>query len=136
MEYYVGLDLGQAQDPTALSVVERSEQFPHGSLPDPSVTRKVGHYAVRHLKRWQLGTPYPDIVRDVTALLERPPLPGCCLAVDATGVGRAVVDLFRQARLSARLVPITITSGHDASRAGGGWETAGCDAGRAARRRR
>ena len=58
-DYYVGLDLGQAQDYTALSVVERSEKFPVGSLPDPSVTPREAHYAVRHLRRWPLGTPYP-----------------------------------------------------------------------------
>jgi hypothetical protein len=58
-----------------------------------------------------LGTPYPAIVKDVQALMERPPLPGCRLVVDATGVGRAVVDLFRGAKLPALLVPVTITSG-------------------------
>jgi hypothetical protein len=33
------------------------------------------------------------------------------LAVDATGVGRPVCDLFRDARMPGRLVPITITGG-------------------------
>src|SRR5262249_58332221 len=43
------------------------------------------------------------------------------LCVDATGVGRAVVDLFRQAKLPARLKPITITAGHSATFAEDGW---------------
>src|SRR5262245_10585088 len=123
MEYVVGLDLGQAQDYSALCVVERSEKYPPGTL-YPEVTRKVGHYGVRHLKRWQLGTSYPEIVRDVKALLLRPPLLGCRLAVDATGVGRAVVDLLRTAELPATLVPVTITAGHATTREGGGYHVA------------
>jgi hypothetical protein len=39
------------------------------------------------------------------------PLAGSTLAVDETGVGRPVVDLFRQANLSAQLRPFTITCG-------------------------
>jgi hypothetical protein len=79
---------------------------------------------VRHLKRWQLGTGYPEIVKEVKALLARPPLPGCRLVVDATGVGRAVVDLLRAAELPAMLVPITITAGHAAAREKDGYHVA------------
>src|SRR5262249_34053769 len=63
-------------------------------------------------------------VKEVAELLERPPLPGCQLVVDATGVGRAVIDLFRQARLPAHLVPITITAGHQATYQRDGWHVA------------
>src|SRR6516165_8274098 len=106
-EYFIGLDLGQAQDYSALTVIERVERYPAGVVPDPETTPRIAHYAVRHLKRWPLGTSYPEIVRDVVALCERPPLPGSLLAVDATGVGRAVVNLLRRPDLKARLVPIT-----------------------------
>ncbi len=123
-EHIVGLDLGQASDYTALCVVERTERFPDGRIPDPEVTRRVGHYAVRHLKRYALGTPYPAIVRDVAALLTRPPLPGSTLVVDGTGVGRAVVDMFRQAELPGKLEPVTITSGNAISRQADGWHVA------------
>src|SRR5262245_55486707 len=124
MEFIVGLDLGQAQDYSTLCIVERTERFPTGKIPDPDITPKIGHYGVRYLKRWPLGTPYPAIVKEVAALLDRPPLARCRLAVDATGVGRAVVDLFRQAKLPVSLVPITITAGHHAGRAGGGYHVA------------
>jgi hypothetical protein len=63
-------------------------------------------------------------VQEVKALLGRPPLPGCRLVVDATGVGRAVVDLLRQAELPAMLVPITITAGHAAAREKDGYHVA------------
>ncbi len=114
--FTVGLDLGQAQDYSALCVVERSVVEEQGT------GRKVGYHAVRHLHRWKLGTPYTDIVQDVYELTQRHPLPGATLAVDATGVGRAVVDLFRVADLSVRLVPISITgvtNAHPADR--GAW---------------
>jgi hypothetical protein len=137
MDYFVGLDLGQVSDFSALAVVGRSERFSCGcgegllalgrggdrTCPTCGGAR-AAHYAVRYLKRWPLGTSYPQIVRDVAELLERPPLSGCQLAVDATGVGRAVVDLFRQARLPAQLVPITITAGHQATYQRDGWHVA------------
>lgn len=112
--YVVGLDLGQARDPTALAILERS---PGNAAADP-----VSHL-VRHLRRWPLWTAYPQIVDDVRNLLERPPLKGAvaALVVDATGVGAAVVDLFEDAGLGVRLVPVTITGGAEAYE---GWEGA------------
>jgi hypothetical protein len=111
MDLYGGIDLGQAQDPTALAVVERAQATAFG--------RRVNRYAVRGLKRWPLGTKYPDIVAEVRALWGKPPLQGRPLAADQTGVGRPVVDLFRapmRDALGAALpvplvVPITITGG-------------------------
>src|SRR3954471_20338166 len=65
-EFFVGLDLGQASDFTALAVVERC---PAG-------------YAVPFLARTR-GKPYPEIVGRVAGLMEKPPL---------TGAARLVVD--------------------------------------------
>jgi hypothetical protein len=68
-------------------------------------------YQVRHLERLPLGTPYTEVVRRIKALVSRPPLHGrCTLAVDATGVGAAVVDQLRAARLTFEAV--TITAGY------------------------
>lgn len=104
--YYSGLDLGQMQDYSALVVVERTEH------PDANNPKKsLYHFAVRHLHRWPLGTAYPAIVSDVKSLFSTPPLSNSNLAVDQTGVGRAVVDLFRSAGITALLSPITITHG-------------------------
>jgi hypothetical protein len=102
MRYYVGLDLGKQQDPSALAVLERP-------LAEPVPTHRL-----RHLQRWPLGTPYPRIVDDVIGVLQRPPLPGCALLVDQTGVGAAVVDLFRDrrpGRVTCSFWPVTITGG-------------------------
>src|SRR5260221_14781667 len=59
--YFVGLDLGQRRDPSALAVVERAEIL----LDMDYVTyerRRSMRYRVRFLERVRLGTPYPDVV--------------------------------------------------------------------------
>src|SRR5262249_18250847 len=61
--------------------------------------------------RWPLKTPYPQIVEDVRTTFANPKLRHSALYVDATGVGRSVVDLFRSAELLADLRPYTITAG-------------------------
>jgi hypothetical protein len=99
--YTVGLDLGQTKDYTALVILER-----HGEA-------ALASYHARHLERFPLGTSYPAIVAAVAGMLKRAPLADFPprLAVDETGVGAPVVDLFRQARLNAMLHPIHITGG-------------------------
>ncbi len=107
----IGLDLGQRQDPSALATIEQ-----HRDGDEPS------RYKVRRLKRW-LGVPYPAIVDELASRL---PAWGMTsrdtLVVDETGVGVAVVDLLRRARLPTGFVPMTITVGLAATRTpAGGW---------------
>jgi hypothetical protein len=108
--YLVGLDLGQINDYTAVCVVEK--RAPVGAETS---------YDVRHLERMPLGTPYPAVVARVTDLMRTPPLDRQgSLIVDATGVGRAVVDLFAAAQLY--YTAVTITGGNEAIKtAGGEW---------------
>jgi hypothetical protein len=106
--YFVGLDLGPVQDPTALAVLERT------LVPD-AAGRKVPHYAVRHLQRFVPGTPYPAVCAAVARLFAEPPFRGSLLAVDQTGVGRPVVELLRQTKVRARLQPITLMFGQQAA---------------------
>jgi hypothetical protein len=112
--YFVGLDLGQAQDFTALAVLDRPLVVPQDL---PELLRPA--YAVRHLHRFPLGTPYPEVVKAVVALLQAPPLSDCLLLADQTGVGRAVVEMLYQGlcgRTDCRLLAITITGGHAVTR--------------------
>lgn len=105
-QFFSGLDLGQAQDYSALAVVERIAE------PDPERAGKfVYRFDVRHLHRWALGTPYPRVVSDAGAWFAEPPLAGTQLGIDQTGVGRAVVDLFRASGVKASLRPLTISGG-------------------------
>jgi len=85
-EFFVGLDLGQANDYTAISVVERLQN------------EKETTYNVRFLERVR-GAPYPDIVKKVTPMMRSLGPDQTTLVVDQTGVGAPVVDLFHQAGL-------------------------------------
>jgi len=73
-------------DPTALCVLERQMVLTQGAL-EP-------RFDARHLERLPLQTPYPAMVRGVRERLERIG-ERCALVIDATGVGRGVVDMFR-----------------------------------------
>lgn len=103
--YTLGLDLGKAKDYTALVILER-----HGEG-DEAI------FHARHLQRFELGTAYPTIVASVAGMIGREPLLSTKprLAIDETGVGSPVVDLFRQARLVVELYPVHITSGSSES---------------------
>ena len=125
--HVVGLDLGQARDPTALCVLKRTPVLDAGGKPVRDRRgRDVHNYDCVHLQRWALGTSYPAIVADVSGLLRRPELrppdgrrdSRPILAVDASGVGRAVVDLFLDAKLGdvADIRPVTIVGGSEARR--------------------
>jgi hypothetical protein len=102
---YVGVDLGQLNDYTAVCVLEQA-----GTHPDAL-------YAVRHLERWR-GVAYPDQVSRLQRLLGTPELHGADLIVDRTGVGIAVVDSMRAAGL--RPIAVSIHGGETVS--GGGTE--------------
>ncbi len=102
--FYCGLDLGQAKDYTAWSVVERRPGIP-------------ALYHIRSLNRFELGTSYPIIVKQVRAAIDSPAITPNLLVIDNTGVGRAISDLFRQEGLLFN--PITITGGDKVNSEGG-----------------
>jgi hypothetical protein len=115
-KFYVGLDLGQASDYTAIAVAERVED-----LGAEETVKKGDEYQlhIRHLERFR-DARYPEVSERVKRLLGAPPLQkNSKLAVDATGVGAAVVDMLRG---SAGLTfdAVTITGGDTQSRAGYG----------------
>lgn len=141
-EYIIGVDLGQANDYTAICVLQRDtretgrtvqrlagswEGFTTVTRPQTEST-----YQVRHLERLPLGTPYPEQVEKVSQIVTlvrqqqavkaspwpsdpkpRPPR----LIVDQTGVGRPVVDMLRKAG-HRTLTAVTITAGDTATREG------------------
>jgi hypothetical protein len=101
--FIAGCDLGQSNDPSTLAVAEVKDH----------------RFLVRHLHRWQLGTSYPAIIDNLARLYSRPPLAGSTLVLDASGVGRPVVDGLRAKRIDAHMVPVVITAGFQAGHAGG-----------------
>ena len=103
VRFFVGLDLGQASDYSALAVLEYIE----------------GMYHVRNLKRVR-GVAYPDIVDKVTKLMASSVLEGdVLLVVDQTGVGAPVVDLLRQAGLKP--IAVSIHGGDRTTQDGNNW---------------
>ncbi|MBA2518949.1 MAG: hypothetical protein H0V24_04740 [Chloroflexia bacterium] len=144
-DWIVGLDAGQLRDYSALSILERREQpAAHAPVPGPvSFAERWGlkklpavpmeaHYACGHLERYPLGESYPDQVKRTVATLrqlretiDRAGGGRLILCLDATGVGVAVADLYREADLSgATFAPITIHGGDTPSRDDrGGWRT-------------
>ena len=137
----LGVDLGQSSDYTAVAVLEEAywlteEQawhlhvqghegagwvFAHRLAPAMiERARSLNYYhlrppnpplALRHLERFELGTPYPEMVARIGAMRAAPPLSvdRSYLVVDETGVGRPVVDMFEQAGQAP--IPVTITAG-------------------------
>jgi hypothetical protein len=105
--FYLGLDLGQRRDPSAIAVVERGRDQ---------------RLLVRHLERIPLGTSYPKVVSRVKEILALDELCGrCSVAADATGVGAPVMDMLRDARLGSEIASVTITSGERESQSGQTW---------------
>jgi hypothetical protein len=111
--FTVGVDVGQRNDWTAIAIIERVHNVPAWSPRDPP--QNIGPQSptaqlhVRALERIPLGTPYPAIVQRVSWLVSQLELAEPQLVVDATGVGRPVVDLFRQGH--HKIVGVTITGG-------------------------
>ena len=106
MTVWVGLDLGQANDWTAISVVDV------GGPPDAVKRQAQGLevkpiYRVRTLVRAALGTPYPVIVKQVNDWLAKLKPRSPSLVIDATGVGRPVVDMFDAYGVHSMAVTIT-----------------------------
>ncbi len=124
-EIVIGLDLAQANDWTALAVLDRR----HGLHGQP--------YDLIDLQRWRnvAYTAIPDRVRPVVAAVRQAAVsrnfemtgtalrlsdPAVALVVDATGVGAPVVDLLSEAALDADLVPVVIHGGDAVNRADNG----------------
>jgi hypothetical protein len=113
MTYYVGLDLGQSADYTALAVVQKVEYY------DWENQKHERDLHLRHLERFPLKTPYTDIADHVKELVSSPSLrapvryynqmktPEVQLIVDETGVGVAVTDLLKERGL--KFFGVTIT---------------------------
>ena len=131
--YYIGLDLGQARDFSAIAIIE--EPVRHGGAwvsPASFASRREYDYArelvreegrpakpplfVRHLERFELGTPYTAVVERVRGFSRTPPLSDkpTVLLVDKTGVGAAVLDAFSHTGINP--TAITIHGGSAVSR--------------------
>jgi hypothetical protein len=110
--FFVGVDLGQKVDPTALCVVERAEVMYAERDPVTWECKRETLMELRYLERVKLRTPYPQVVERIREVLMDPALgERRSLVVDATGVGAPVVDLLRAANIDCEIVAVGITGG-------------------------
>jgi hypothetical protein len=101
--FYVGVDLAQLSDFTAVVVAERQ------AVAGPA------HYHLRHLEHWR-DVSYPEQVARVAKLLRDPVLQDAALIIDRTGVGVPLYDMFRQAGLDP--IGVSIHGGDQVSQDG------------------
>jgi hypothetical protein len=83
-------------------------------MADPSALAVVAGFDVRHVERLPLGTSYVAVADRIAAVARVAGDPA--IAVDATGVGRAVVDLLRERGFAP--IAVTLTSGKVVRRSG------------------
>ena len=115
MGVFLGLDLGQRADYSALIGLERvvrTERVRNLLTYGWDVTRDQ-RLGLVMAERIPLGTPYPEVVKRAAKVAkECAGLGQCSLAVDVTGVGAAVWDLLREQDVGkCRLMPVVMTGG-------------------------
>ena len=109
----IGVDIGQAQDPTAMVVVESYR--PEAVSP---TDRPEMHFLIRWVEKVPLGTPYPDVVAKIAAVAEQASIFGHpSIVVDSTGVGRPVIDMLKMATRFG-VTAVTFTGGASEHRDG------------------
>lgn len=117
--YFIGIDLGQAQDYTAICVIERAEIItgPRSHMTYEWPRDRV--LTVRHLERFPLGTPYPDIIQAICRLARNPIIAGNSqIIIDGTGVGAPVIDMLRRERPGPIIHTVIFTGGTGYKRIG------------------
>jgi len=126
--WLLGLDLGQAQDHSALAVLQRTaanrilSRFNRDSLASVSLPGPSYYYDLRLLERFPLNTSYYSVIDRVRSVLAKPEITRpASLIVDATGAGAPVVEMIRKQPLPANLIPVVITSGNAASLSAGSY---------------
>lgn len=103
--FHIGLDLGQS-DPTAIVIVE-DKQYPIWA--DARQTLEKRQRSIVYADRI-LDTRYVEIARHAAALTQRSPIADrWTLTVDATGVGRAFVDVLADMRIEH--MPVQMVGG-------------------------
>jgi len=119
--FYLGLDLGQSRDYSAIAVAERRVELTGRrnriTYQDETETRII----LSDLERIPLRTPYPDVVEIVRAVTQRYRGRSLQIVMDATGVGAAVRDMLARAQLRVSVFGVTITGGDRVTAAWNGY---------------
>ncbi len=109
-DYFLGLDLGQAMDFSALVGLERTP-----TDPSPAGNKRF-KFKVIGVKRWPLRTAYTAIAEELRDMIDKSPLlGGCTLGIDKTGVGAGVLEIIVAKKPNAKIMPVVITAGNNVS---------------------
>jgi hypothetical protein len=119
--FYLGLDLGQARDYSAMAIAERRVERTGAHDPVTFAEHTITRVIVTHLERIPLRTPYPDVVARVRGLTQRFKDRKLEVVMDATGVGAAVRDMLANAALGVTVYGVTLTGGERVSVVSGGY---------------
>jgi hypothetical protein len=109
--FYLGLDLGQREDFSALAVIEQGAMLQRVNYTDwrKESSGEKPPLVVRHLERMRLGTPYLEVARRVADVARSGALQGPRrLVIDATGIGAPVVEMVKAARPGCEVSPVLI----------------------------
>lgn len=118
-KYLIGVDLGETRDYTATVVlgcgrelqVEEEDRY---GRPEDAVY--VWSYGVRLAERMPLHTKYPAVIRKIETLVQHQELfSRSTLIIDATGVGKPIVEQFIEENLCPT-IGIVITGGQTVTR--------------------
>lgn len=113
-KYIISADLGQANDYTAISIIE--QRFSGVGVLG---YRRRGEEMLylRHIERPPRGTEYPAIVDRLIELFKSRQLEDApkAVVIDYTGLGRLFYDMMRKAGFRRSLSAISITGGMDST---------------------
>ena len=119
---YMGQDLGERVDPSALAIAEYVSA--PTSTVDPATWEPLFRcsLALRHMESPPLGTEYPDVAARARQVAQHPRIAGrCTLVVDANGAGAGAMSLFKKPEFPAPLIAMIATGGQEARATEGGY---------------
>lgn len=101
LSYFLGLDLGQSQDYSVLTVLELHSWYDGWRHASSFVPQSEHTLRVRDIRRFPSGTTYPEVMNRTLALIgelgQR-----TTLVVDATGLGAPFVDFIKGSNFRLR----------------------------------
>lgn len=119
--YFLGLDLGQARDYSALAIAERRVERTGVKDPVTWLERTATRVIVSHLERFPLRLAYHDVVTRVAAIARSFKGQPFEVLLDSTGVGGVVREILRRAQIGCTIYGVTITGGERVTVVPGGY---------------
>jgi len=124
LNHYIGIDLGQRRDYTALALVTEQRIF---SGRDKISYNPIIHHElhVSFLKRLPLRTPYTALPARLHKMVMALHPADATIAIDASGPGVPVVDMLRRNTIGANIMPAFIAAAGDGKTIKNGFYTIG-----------